>query len=142
LSDATLVGKVVWVEPDKERSAVPFSPRKGIIVRAIAKFPEKNAVFIELVPSALVWHPFPRKLTHVLLRYPNNDDDTIERTFRVGLSVAEVYRPRRKIAMREKVPEERDILRLGIAIVRPWPLPSSVDVREWISADRQRDTRS
>jgi hypothetical protein len=135
-SDA-LEGRVVWIRPDRERSRFFFSPRKGVIERVIEKFPQKDGVLIRLLPPTFIWQLFPRRLTHVLLRYSFDDDDSIQRTFRLGLSAAEVYRPSRKVTKSQTAPEERDLSKLGIAIVFPWPIPSAADMRERISADKQ-----
>jgi hypothetical protein len=142
LSELSLVGRVLWVEPDKERSAISFSPRKAIIVRVIGKFPVKDAVFVELAPPALVWDPLARRLTHVLLRYRYDDDDSIQRTFRVGLSVADVYRPKRKVVFTENIPRKQDISRLGIATVKPWPTLSPAELRQRLAANRQHNPTS
>lgn len=142
MSGAELVGRVVWIEPDRDRSAIAFSPRKAIILDVIDTPTEKEAALIELAPPALVWHPFPQKLTHILLRYMHDDDDSIQRTFRIGLSVSDVYKLKRKVNFADRSLNKSGMSRLGIAIVRPWPIPSAAELRERISADRRQRTES
>ena len=136
MSAAGFIGRVVWIEPDRDRSAVAFSPRKAIIVRVLSKLEDKEAVVIELAPPAHVWRPFPEKLTYLILRYKYDDDDSIDRTFRIGLSVSDVFKLKRKLVIAGQIPDEKDMKRLGIAIVRPWPIPTAAELKERISASR------
>jgi len=127
----------IWLEPDRERSRIAFSPRRGIIVNVFQTSHEKESILVKLSDPVIVWRPLPTRLSHVFLRYPGQGDDSIHRTFKIGLSVALVYQLSHKILKTTTIPGERDMSRLGTAIIRPWPLPSAAEIRQRIADEKQ-----
>jgi len=122
VSDATLGGKVVWIEMDQDKSAITFS-RKGVVVRGCEKPLEKEAWIIALERPPLTLFPFPRRLHNIILQYKIKSTHNLYMTFGTGVSYAEVLRIRRKEAMTRETLTHRDVSRIGAAFVYPWPKP-------------------
>jgi len=128
VSDATLGGKVVWIEMDQDKSAITFS-RKGVVVRGCEKPLEKEAWIIALERPPLTLFPFPRRLHNIILQYKIKSTHNLYMTFRTGVSYAEVLRIRRKEAMTRETLTHRDVSRIGAAFVYPCPKPDDQTYR-------------
>ncbi len=124
------LGKVVWIEMDRDRSALNFPPRKGIVAKVFRKVPKKEGVAVELVPSPVVYSPLPRRLRIVVLQYHSGDEESLSKTFRVGHSYAEVLKPRGRAVLGRNELGEHDISQIGFADVFPWPVPDTAHIRQ------------
>jgi len=129
MSNESLVGKAVWIEMDRDRSAVLFSPRKAIIIHRFMEPIEKEAWVIALDPPPVVLLPIPRRLRHLVLQYYNADEHSMSMTFQSGVSYAEVLRMKRKKTQMSETLRRPDVSRIGSALVYPWPKPQGREMR-------------
>ena len=120
ISNESLIGKPIWIEMIKDRSAVVFS-RKGVVLHQYAKPLEKEAWRIALDPPPFMLFPFPQRLRNVILHYPFGGPHSLSMTFQTGASFAGVYRIRREEAMTSENLTRRDVSRIGSAFVYEWP---------------------
>jgi hypothetical protein len=118
-----LHGRVVWIEFDPDHSGPAFSPRKGVIVHVFKKPLEREAIAVELTPRAIVYFPYPHRVTHVLLQYHLNGNESISDTFRRGVSYSTIYELKNKNSLTTGILTKKDLSRLGGADIFDWPKP-------------------
>ena len=123
-----LLRRTVWIEIDQDHSGPAFSPRKGTIVRVFEKPLEKEAIAVELFPRAVLYFPYPHRVTHIVLQYSGNQ--TINDTFRIGVSYGRVLELKNKQALVSGVLTRKDVTRIGAADVFPWPKPSVDEIKK------------
>ncbi|SRR6266568_1258757 len=129
MSRDSIIGKSVWVEMDRDKSAVVFSPRKGTVTYRYSKPLEKEDWLVTLEPPPLMLLPFPQRLHNVILQYYDVDEHSLHLTFESGFSYADILRIKRgKKSMNEDIGRD-DVARIGSALVYPWPKPEGRELR-------------
>lgn len=139
MSSDPLIGRVIWLEMDRDHSAVRLSPRKGVITHVFKESPVKEAVVVELLPPPIGFLLLPRRLKLVVLRYLAKDQETIHRTFEMGSSYAEVSRLKDIHTLQHETVNEQSLSRLGYAIVYPWPKYSIGEVKKRLHSQNVKD---
>ena len=129
MSDATIVGRAVWIEMDTDKSAEQFTPRKGVIIHGYKQPLEKEDWVVELDSPPLTLFPLPHRLHHLILQYRIGSQDSMSMTFESGCSYAEVLRIKRKEVMTSETLKRQDVSRIGAALVYPWPKPEDRALR-------------
>jgi hypothetical protein len=129
VSDATFVGRAIWIEMDTDKSAVQFTPRKGVIIHGYKHPLEKEDWVVELGSPPLTLFLLPRRLHHLILQYRTGSVHTTSLTFESGCSYAEVLRIKQKEAITSETLTRRDVSRIGAALVYPWPKPEDRALR-------------
>ncbi len=88
------------------------------------------------MPAPIMYFLVPRRLRTVVLQYHSGDEESLSQTFRVGLSYAEVLRQRGKaVFLREELGED-DISQIGFAVVFPWPVPDTTEIRRRLAQNQ------
>lgn len=129
MGQESLLGKLVWIEMDQDRSAAKFSPRKGTVTHRYSKPFGKEAWLVELDPAPLFFSPLPRKLYQVILQYYDTNPHSLYLTFQSGVSYAEVLRLRRKHEPLGEILVKHETSRIGSALVYPYPKPEDSRLR-------------
>ncbi len=138
MASSEFLGRAVWIEMDTDRSAVNFSPRKGIVTKVFSRVPKKEGATVELVPAPLVFYPLPGRLRTIVLQYHSMDEASLSQTFRLGISYAEVLRPRGRTVLGKEELREDDIRQIGFASVSPWPVPDTEQIRKRLAEHEGR----
>jgi len=121
MSDSTMFGRAVWIEIDTDKSAIRFTPRKGVITHGYKQPLEKEEWVVELDPPPLTLFPLPHRLHHLILQYRIGTTHSMSMTFESGASYAEGLRIKRKAAMTSQSLTRRDVSRIGADLVYSWP---------------------
>src|SRR6266496_5015774 len=72
----------------------------------------EEAVAVELSPRAIMYFPYPHRVTHVLLQNYVNSNQSMSETFRKGVSYATIYELKNKNSPITRILTKKDVSRL------------------------------
>lgn len=124
----------MWIEIDPDHSGPAFSARKGMIVHIFEHPLKKEAIVVQLSPRAVLYFPYPHRVTHVVLQYFQTSNQSIQDTFQVGVSYGEVLELKNKNALTRDTLTKKDVSRIGAADVFEWPKPDIAEIKTRRSA--------